>query len=128
MAVTVTANITMRKKWIVNALIDAGAKSADTAKALSETDLVNPDSFPEITEQLVESGVIRVTGDGKYYVDHVPESTDQENQEEKPSEDTGKTTAKPNEEERERSINRIAILVTAVLVIFIIVYSIIRAH
>ena len=69
MAVFTSSAMALRKKLIIEALRKAGANSPKTAKALSETDLENPDSFQEYTEDLADLNIIRETPDGKYYVD-----------------------------------------------------------
>ena len=68
MAVFTSSALTLRKKLIIAALREAGATKPASAKALAETNLENPDSFQEYTEQLVDMNVIRKTPDGKYYV------------------------------------------------------------
>ena len=70
MAVFTSSVFALRKKMIIQALRDAGAVGPESAKALSETNLVNPDSWPEHTRQLAEKGIIRRTPDGKFYVDN----------------------------------------------------------
>ena len=69
MAVFTSSAMALRKKLIIEALRKAGAISPKTAKALSETDLENPDSFQEYTEDLADLNIIHETPDGKYYVD-----------------------------------------------------------
>ena len=69
MAVFTSSAMALRKKLIIEALRKAGAISPKTAKALSETDLENPDSFQEYTEDLADLNIIREAPDGKYYVD-----------------------------------------------------------
>ena len=69
MAVFTSSAFAMRRKLILEALRDAGAVSPETAKALEETGLVNPEMFAEYTQQLVDMGVIRSTADGRYYAD-----------------------------------------------------------
>jgi len=71
MAVYTSAVLSMRKKLIIEALRKAGANSPETAKSLAETDIVNPDSFPDYTKQLADMGVIKRAPNGKYYVDTV---------------------------------------------------------
>lgn len=68
MAVFTSSAFAMRRNLILEALRDAGAVSPETAKALEETGLVNPEMFAEYTQQLVDMGVIRSTADGRYYV------------------------------------------------------------
>jgi hypothetical protein len=68
MAVFASSALTLRKKLIIAALREAGATKPASAKALTETNLENPDSFQEYTERLVDMNVIRKTPDGKYYV------------------------------------------------------------
>ena len=69
MAVFTSSALALRRKLILQALREAGAVGQESAKALSETDLVNPDDFQEYTTQLVSLGVIHRTPDGKYYAD-----------------------------------------------------------
>lgn len=69
MAVFTSSVLSMRKKLIIEALRESGARTPESAKALAETDIINPDSFPEFTKQLADTGVIKRTADGKYYVD-----------------------------------------------------------
>ena len=68
MAVFTSSALTLRKKLILEALQEAGATGPESAKALRETTLENPDSFPEYTERLVFLDVIGKTPDGKYYI------------------------------------------------------------
>ncbi len=68
MAVFTSSVFALRRKMIIRALIKAGAADPTSAKALSETDLENPESFPEFTGRLVDLKVIHRTPDGKYYV------------------------------------------------------------
>ena len=69
MAVFTSSALALRRKLILQALMEAGAVGPESAKALSETNLVNPDDFQEYTMQLVDLGVIHRTPDGKFYVD-----------------------------------------------------------
>ncbi len=69
MAVFTSSALALRRKLILQALREAGAVGPESAKPLSETDLMNPDDFPEYTMQLVSLGVIHRTPDGKYYAD-----------------------------------------------------------
>ncbi len=69
MAVFTSSVLSLRRKLIRNALYDAGAFGPDSAKALSETNLENPASFQEYTNQLVDLEIIHRTPDGRYYVD-----------------------------------------------------------
>ena len=69
MAVFTSSALSLRKKLIIEALQKAGAQSPKSAKALSETDLENPDQFQEYTDQLADMDVIGKTPNGKYYVD-----------------------------------------------------------
>ena len=69
MAVFTSSAMSLRKKRIIDALRKAGAESPESAKALSETDLENPDQFLEYTELLADMEVIQQTPDGKYYID-----------------------------------------------------------
>lgn len=57
----------IRKKRIVNAFIDAGAVSVDTAKTLKEVGVFK--GLGVKFDQLVERGVIVSCEDDKYYVD-----------------------------------------------------------
>ena len=68
MAVFTSSALALRKKLIIEALRKAGARSPESAKALSETDLEQPGQFQEYTEQLADLDVIRKTPGGKYYV------------------------------------------------------------
>ena len=68
MAVFTSSAFALRRKLILEALKDAGADSPETAKALTDTGLVNPDMFAEYTRQLVDMEVIGKTADGRYYV------------------------------------------------------------
>ena len=69
MAVFASSALTLRKKLIIAALREAGATKPASAKALTETNLENPDSFQEYTERLVAMNVIHRTKDGRYYAD-----------------------------------------------------------
>ena len=69
MAVFTSSALALRRKLILQALMEAGAVGPESAKALSETNLVNPDDFQEYTTQLANLGVIHRTPDGKYYAD-----------------------------------------------------------
>lgn len=69
MAVFTSSALALRRKLILQALREAGAVGPESAKLLSETDLMNPNDFQEYTMQLVNLGVIHRTPDGKYYVD-----------------------------------------------------------
>ncbi len=69
MAVFTSSALALRRKLILQALREAGAVGPESAKALSETNLVNPDDFQEYTMQLVDLGVIHRTPDGKFYAD-----------------------------------------------------------
>ena len=69
MAVFTSSALALRRKLILQALREAGAVGPESAKALSETDLINPDDFQEYTMELVSLGVIHRTPDGKYYAD-----------------------------------------------------------
>ena len=68
MAVFTSSVFALRKKMIIQALRNAGAVGPETAKALAETDIRNPDSWPEYTRKLVDMKIIGSTPDGKYYV------------------------------------------------------------
>lgn len=68
MAVFTSSVLALRRKMITEALRKAGALGPDSAKNLSETDLIHPDDFQEYTKQLSDLGVIRRTADGRYYV------------------------------------------------------------
>lgn len=68
MAVFTSSAFALRRKLIVEALTEAGANGPETAKALNDTGLVNPDMFAEYTQQLVDMKVIGKTADGRYYV------------------------------------------------------------
>ena len=69
MAVFTSSALALRRKLILQALREAGAVGPESAKALPETNLVNPDDFQEYTTQLLNLGVIHRTPDGKYYAD-----------------------------------------------------------
>lgn len=60
--------LVLRQKRIVNLLEKAGAFSKETAKGLDEIGLLNPNTFPTMTEKLVKDNIIAVTADGKYYL------------------------------------------------------------
>ena len=68
MAVFTSSVFALRRKMIVEALRDAGAISPETARALEDTGLENPDMFAEYTQQLVDMKVIGKTADSMYYV------------------------------------------------------------
>ena len=68
MAVFTSSAFALRRKLIVEALTEAGANSPETARALDDTGLENPDMFAEYTRQLVDMEVIGRTADGRYYV------------------------------------------------------------
>ena len=68
MAVFTSSVFALRRKMIVEALRDAGAISPETARALENTGLENPDMFAEYTQQLVDMKVIGKTADSRYYV------------------------------------------------------------
>ena len=68
MAVFSSSAFALRRKLIVGALENAGANSPETARALDDTELENPDIFAEYTQQLVDMKVIGKTEDGRYYV------------------------------------------------------------
>ena len=68
MAVFTSAAMSLRRSLIIEALEKAGAVSPETAKALAETGLANPDAFPEYTRKLADMGIIRATRDGNYYL------------------------------------------------------------
>ena len=69
MAVFTSSVLSLRRKMIREALRDAGAFGPENAKALAETNLINPDTFREYTGRLADTGVIRRTPEGKYYLD-----------------------------------------------------------
>ena len=69
MAVFTSSVMALRRKMIVRCLRKSGAVSPDTAKTLEEARVINPDNFPEFTQQLVWLDVIHRTKDGKYYTD-----------------------------------------------------------
>lgn len=67
MAVFTSSVFALRRKLILEALRHSGAVSPETAKRLSETELENPDTFAEYTQQLVDMKLIGRTADGRYY-------------------------------------------------------------
>ncbi len=58
----------MRKIKIISSLMSADAFSADNAKRLDETGLINPYAFSFLTVQMIRRNVISITGDGKCYL------------------------------------------------------------
>ena len=68
LAVFTSSVLALRKTMIIRALRDADAFGPDSARALSDTDLENPDDFPEYTRRLVDLDVIRSTPDGRYFL------------------------------------------------------------
>ena len=68
MATYAAAALTMRKKLIITGLKNSGATAPETAKTLKEAGVINPDSFGELTESLVQKGIIRKTKEGKYWL------------------------------------------------------------
>lgn len=58
----------IRRNLIVKKLKESGALSAEAAKTLAEAGVINPHGFRRITAKLVETGVIRRTSEGKYYI------------------------------------------------------------
>lgn len=68
MAVFTSSVFALRRKMITEALRNAGAVSPESARALSDTGLENPDLFAEFTARLVDMDVIRRTPDGRFYV------------------------------------------------------------
>lgn len=69
MAVYAAAAMTLRKKIIISGLRKSGATTPESAKALSETGIVNPNHFQQYTDSLVQMGVLHKTKDGKYWID-----------------------------------------------------------
>ena len=69
MAVFTSAAMSLRKKIIIDSLKNSGATNPESAKTLDEAGVVNPDLFPEYTEQLVYYEFIHKTADGKYWID-----------------------------------------------------------
>ncbi len=57
----------IRKNVIIKKLKKHGAVSPETAKALTEIGLVNPNGFQRLTQKLVQKGIICQTKDGKYF-------------------------------------------------------------
>ena len=68
MAIFTAAAFALRKKLILEALGQCGARTPETAKSLEEAEVINPDKFPEYTEKLVLLEVIRETPDHRYYL------------------------------------------------------------
>ena len=58
----------IRRNHIVKRLKACGAVSAETAKTLAEAGVINPNAFKRITERLVQTGVIKRTEEGRYYI------------------------------------------------------------
>ena len=57
----------IRRNLIIKKLRECGAVSPETAKTLSEAGVINPNGFTLITERLAKTGVIKKTGENKYY-------------------------------------------------------------
>ena len=57
-----------RKNLIISKLKSYGASSPETALTLKEVGIINPDYFTQITDKLVETGIICRTKRGGYYV------------------------------------------------------------
>ncbi len=68
MAVYTSSVFALRKKMILEALADSGAKTEETAKTLQEAGVKNPEIFAEYTEKLVTMGLLKKTSDGRFYV------------------------------------------------------------
>jgi len=68
MAVFTSSVFSLRKKLIMDALVNCGAKTEETAKTLRDAGIVNPDGFEQYTEKLVAMGLLGKTKDGRYYV------------------------------------------------------------
>jgi hypothetical protein len=68
MATYAAAALTMRKKLVITGLKKSGALSPETAKTLEEAGVINPKSFAEFTESLVQKGIIQKTKEGKYWL------------------------------------------------------------
>lgn len=58
----------VRRKRIINRLLDAGAVSPDKAVTLSEAGIFYPDAFPRVTRRLEEQGVIVPAPNGRYWL------------------------------------------------------------
>ena len=58
----------IRRNVIIKQLKACGAISSETAKTLSEAGVINPNGFKRITDRLVKAGVIKKTGEDKYYI------------------------------------------------------------
>ena len=58
----------IRRNMIVRKLQRCGAVSEETAKTLAEAGVLNPNGFARLTEILVKRGIIKTTGDGRYYI------------------------------------------------------------
>ena len=69
MAVYTSSVFALRKKMILEALADCGAKTEETAKTLQEAGVKNPEIFAEYTEKLVTMGLLKKTKDGRFYVE-----------------------------------------------------------
>ena len=64
MAVYTSSVFALRKKMILEALADCGAKT----ETLQEAGVKNPGIFAEYTEKLVTMGLLKKTSDGRFYV------------------------------------------------------------
>ena len=58
----------IRRNHIVKRLKACGSVSAETAKTLAEAGVINPNALKRITERLVQTGVIKRTEEGRYYI------------------------------------------------------------
>ncbi len=58
----------IRKKRIINKLLEKNAVSQETAVTFKEAGIINSNKFQAITEHLIEQGILHQIGD-KYYLD-----------------------------------------------------------
>lgn len=68
MFVPMTPPLLVRRKRIINRLLDAGAVSPEKAVTLSEAGIINADAFPRLTRRLEEQGIIVPAQNGKYWL------------------------------------------------------------
>lgn len=59
----------IRKKHIIDKLLQAGAIFPATAKTLAEAGVINAEAFRMITKRLVKRGIIVSAGNGRYWLD-----------------------------------------------------------
>jgi len=60
----------LRKKMIRSKLEKVGAISKETAVTLKEANVFYPTAFPQLTQSMVEDGVLGITSEKKYYLIH----------------------------------------------------------